>query len=317
MIEKLSGANFFVTGVTGFLAKIIVEKLLFSVPNVGKIYLLIRTKKNQSPADRLHKLMTSRVFNRLRSERKDAAEFIFQHLVVVSGDITMERLGMSDADIAMVQEDVNIFIHSAATINFNEPLADAVNQNVLGTLRLFAIAQHCKRLLAFTHISTAYVNCIKKGLVEEVVYPLDFDPQQMLDTLLEKSPEEIDKLTPQLLGEYPNSYTFTKSLTEHLLIQRRGNIPLLLFRPTIIGASYKEPSPGWIDTISAASALYVTAGVGVMKFMLAHRPDRIGDQVCFSSFFSLFLLPPSSSLCVPPPSVLFFIVFFIVVVFVV
>lgn len=279
IVEKLSGKNVFITGVTGFLGKIIVEKLLRSVPTIGKIFILIRTKKNQPPADRLNKLMSSRIFNRLRSERKDATEFIFKHLDVISGDITMDRLGMSDEDLQMVKDNINVFIHSAATINFNEPLVDAVNQNVLGTLRLFSIAQESKNLVAFTHISTAYVNCIKRGVVEEILYPLDFDPEEMLQTLLSKSPDQLAKLTSNILGEYPNTYTFTKSLTEHLLVRRRGNIPLVIFRPTIIGASYKEPVPGWLDSISAASALYVTVGVGVMKFMLTHQPDQIGDQV--------------------------------------
>jgi len=279
IVEKLSGRNFFITGVTGFLGKIILEKLLRSIPDIGTIYLLIRPKKDISSSERLSRLIKSRVFNRLRGERKDFEEYAIQHLRVIGGDVAIDKLGMSDEDIEVVKQNVNIIIHSAATINFTERLVEAVKLNVLGSLRLLSLAKQCKRMEAFTHISTAYVNCNKKGTIEEILYPLDFDPNEMLKTLLDLDPLEMDKKEQQLISGYPNTYTFTKSLTEHLLAERREHVPLLIFRPSIIGASYKEPSPGWLDTVSAASALYVTAGMGIMKFMLAHRPDRIGDQV--------------------------------------
>ena len=40
----------------------------------------------------------------------------------------------------------------------------------------------------------------------------------------------------ELLGDYPNTYTFTKSITEHLLLSMRGDMPLAIVRPAIIGA---------------------------------------------------------------------------------
>jgi len=279
--SKFAGRTVFITGATGFVGKIIVEKLLRSCPDVAKIYLLIRAKKDTGPQGRLASLMDGRVFNRLRLELGAEAysQLVAAKVGAMAGDVGKEECGLSADDVRTVEREVNIFIHSAATINFNEPMHVAVNLNVLGTLRLFAIAKRCAHLEAFTHISTAYVNCNKKGTIEEKLYPLDYAPQQMLQMLLDTDPAELERLTPKLIRGYPNTYTFTKSLTEHLLAQRREQVPLLIFRPSIIGASYKEPSPGWLDVISAASSLYLTAGVGVMKFVLARRPDSIGDQV--------------------------------------
>ena len=279
IIDKFDGRNILITGATGFLGKIILEKILRSIPNVGNIYLLIRPKKDTTPLQRLQKIIQSRIFNRLRSEREDFEEFAIDKMKVIAGDVARDKLGMSDEDIHLIQEQVNVIIHSAATVNFTEPLVEALNLNVLGSLRLFAIAKGCKKMECFTHISTAYVNCNKKGTIEEALYPLDFDPNTTLQNLLSMDPKQIASEEENLIAGYPNTYTFTKSLTEHLLAERRGNVPLLFFRPSIIGACYKEPTPGWIDTVSAASALYVTAGMGIMKFMLAHRPTRIGDQV--------------------------------------
>ena len=66
--------------------------------------------------------------------------------------------------------------------------------------------------------------------------------------------------TPSLLGNYPNTYTFTKSLTEKILAKDKGIHPITIVRPSIIGASWKEPFPGWVDTVSAAGALFLLGG---------------------------------------------------------
>ena len=51
----------------------------------------------------------------------------------------------------------------------------------------------------------------------------------------------VNALTPHLIGQRPNTYTFTKSLAEHVLLQEAEHIPIAIFRPSIIGAAWKEP----------------------------------------------------------------------------
>lgn len=41
---------------------------------------------------------------------------------IISGDITLDNLGMSQEDINTLTEDVTVVFHSAATVKFNEPL---------------------------------------------------------------------------------------------------------------------------------------------------------------------------------------------------
>jgi fatty acyl-CoA reductase len=53
----------------------------------------------------------------------------------------------------------------------------------------------------------------------------------------------IDVLTPRLIGNKPNTYTFTKHLAEHLLIMEGSSLPLAIVRPSIVGASWMEPFP--------------------------------------------------------------------------
>lgn len=54
--EFFAGRNIFITGATGFVGIALVEKFLRTVPNVGKIYLLIRPKKGKDIKERLTEL---------------------------------------------------------------------------------------------------------------------------------------------------------------------------------------------------------------------------------------------------------------------
>jgi len=48
-----SGRHIFITGGSGFIGKVLVEKILRSCPEVAGIHLLLREKKGAAPADRI------------------------------------------------------------------------------------------------------------------------------------------------------------------------------------------------------------------------------------------------------------------------
>lgn len=56
--DFLSGKNIFITGGTGFLGTILIERLLSSTTKIGKIYLLIRAKNGHSAESRVERLMS-------------------------------------------------------------------------------------------------------------------------------------------------------------------------------------------------------------------------------------------------------------------
>ena len=80
---------------------------------------------------------------------------------------------------------------------------------------------------------------------------------------------ELVANTKEILGNYPNTYTFTKALCERLIKRRRGDLPMTIVRPAIINTSYLEPFPGWLDSIAAAAAYFMFIGLGVVKEVYA------------------------------------------------
>lgn len=55
------GQNILVTGGTGFLGKVIIEKFLRCLPNTEQIFMLIRPKKGKDPKHRLDEVFSSPV----------------------------------------------------------------------------------------------------------------------------------------------------------------------------------------------------------------------------------------------------------------
>lgn len=51
----------------------------------------------------------------------------------------------------------------------------------------------------------------------------------------------VDEITPKLLRDQPNTYTYTKALGE-MVVQAEGkNLNVTIVRPSIVGATWQEP----------------------------------------------------------------------------
>jgi len=89
MIRKFyEGKTLLLTGTTGFLAKVILEKLLRSIPEIRRIYILIRPKLGKTPLERFKTdILESKAFDRLKKERPDWEEYVHKIVVPIDGDL--------------------------------------------------------------------------------------------------------------------------------------------------------------------------------------------------------------------------------------
>lgn len=257
-----SGKHILITGATGFIGKVLLEKLLRSCPEVAAIYCIIRPKNKQTVEERLAEITNSRLFDRLR---KDQPEFSSK-LHPIRGDMLLPELGLSPHDRHLLEENVSIVFHSAATVRFDEPLRIAVEMNVIAVRKMLTLCRKFQCLEAFVHVSTAYANC-DRPYIEETVYSPPVEPQKIIDVLEWMDDEMVDLFTPKLMGEKPNTYTYTKQLAEHLLTTEGADLPIAIIRPSIVGAAWKEPFPGWIDNYNGPSGIYIAAGRGLLRSM--------------------------------------------------
>jgi fatty acyl-CoA reductase len=68
-MEKVSiqdfyvGRSIFITGATGFMGKVLVEKILRSCPGIDRVYLLIRPKTDKDVRFRLQEMIKCKVMN--------------------------------------------------------------------------------------------------------------------------------------------------------------------------------------------------------------------------------------------------------------
>ncbi|XP_062276525.1 fatty acyl-CoA reductase 1 [Scomber scombrus] len=271
--EYYAGKNVLITGATGFMGKVLLEKLLRSCPGVKAAYVMVRSKAGQSPQARIADMINCKLFERLQEEQPGFAEKI----IAVNSDLTLPELDLSKEDQSILAENINIVFHCAATIRFNEPLKDAMKLNVLAPQKMVALAHRMKHLEIFIHISTAYANCDRE-LIEEVVYPPPVDYRRLIDTLDWMDDDLVLALTPKLIGERPNTYTYTKALAEYLVQQEAGDLNVAIIRPSIVGASWKEPFPGWIDNFNGPSGIFIAAGKGILRTMRASN-DAVADLV--------------------------------------
>ena len=140
MIDSFyEGKSLLVTGTTGFVGKVLIEKILYSLPHVKKIYIFIRPRKGSSVQERFRKeIIESPCFDRLR----DMHPSIFlEKIVPMGGDMLKDRVVLDEADERELIENVNVVMNSAASVDFNQRLDQALQINTLGTLRVIELAR--------------------------------------------------------------------------------------------------------------------------------------------------------------------------------
>ncbi len=193
----------FLTGATGLVGGNLIPRILKD-HNLTRLVLLIRGK-----SDIEAKLRVNRMLEAMTPEvSKDQVK---RHIQVVRGDITLNRLGLPETLYNRLASEVTHIIHSAATVQFQLLLECARSVNCTGTKNVMALAQSTQkngRLRRVAYISTAYVSGDREGRV--------------LETELECG------------QQFSNSYEQTKFEAERIVHQQMNELPITIFRPSII-----------------------------------------------------------------------------------
>uniref|UniRef100_A0A182J7H3 Fatty acyl-CoA reductase n=1 Tax=Anopheles atroparvus TaxID=41427 RepID=A0A182J7H3_ANOAO len=277
--EFYAGRDIFITGGTGFMGKVLIEKLLRSCCDLNNIFILIREKKQLTVNERIQEMQQLPLFEKLRKE----APHVLGKMVPIQGDVSLLGMGLSENDIERMRN-VSVIFHVAASVRFDDPLKTAILLNTRGTRELIRFAEKLSNLRVLMHVSSTYSNPDRYVIDEEVnvweyllpIYPAYADWRDTIRIAESFDEETIDVFAPKYMGFLPNTYVFTKSLAEQIVDEHKDVLPLILFRPSIVISSMKDPIPGWMDNFNGPVGLLVGCGIGLCRTMYCD-PNNIAD----------------------------------------
>ena len=164
MRDRLAGKSVLLTGASGFLGKAVMAALLRTAPDLGRLVVLLRAADDSAARRRLlDDVLPNDAFAALPATEL-RAKLEAGRIVPIAGDLeTASVSGPPEERFA----GVDVVIHCAATVSFEEPLDDALRLNTFGPARLLERVRSAGSEPHFVHVSTAYVADRRSGRVEE------------------------------------------------------------------------------------------------------------------------------------------------------
>ncbi|KAL4182553.1 hypothetical protein AMTRI_Chr11g150660 [Amborella trichopoda] len=282
IISSLQHKSILITGSTGFLAKILVEKVLRMLPEI----------------------LMKELFKVLREKHGSGFDsFVKEKIFPVVVDVGHESLGIEELDLRKnFWREVDIIVNVAATTTFDERYEVALEINPLGAKHVIDFAKKCGgRLEVLLHVSTAYVSGNQPGLIMEkpiklgdtlipnshldIDFKLKLVKSELEKARNERADEKIQHLAMKMLGMkrarlygWPNTYTFTKAMGEMLMGHLREDVPVVIIRPSIISSTFSDLFPGWMDGARTFDSIIVNFAKGKVRHFIA-KPNIPGDTV--------------------------------------
>lgn len=176
-------------------------------------------------------ICSSELFSKLHKQDPH----FFKRIQIIDGDINAMGLGLAALDRTELLNNVEIIVHLAADVRFDSPLQDICITNVRGTREILSIAKQMLHLLAFTYVSTAFSHCHRSHVLERF-YPAPIDPGKMI-SIAEKFADDssalLNVLSDKFIAPWPNTYTFSKAVSEELIRLAENDLPIIVIRPSI------------------------------------------------------------------------------------
>ena len=110
MRHSFAGKHVMLIGVTGFIGKVWLANTLLDLPEVERIYLLIRRQKSNPAERRFEKMVEdSPVFDPLFERHGDRfLDFLRDKIEVVEGDVTQPGLGFTPEIARRLQKNLDL-----------------------------------------------------------------------------------------------------------------------------------------------------------------------------------------------------------------
>ena len=179
--KLLAGKHILLIGVTGFIGKVWLAKILEEIPDIGRVYLLIRRQRSVTAQRRFEKIVDeSPIFGPFHDRYgEELGAFIEQKIEVVEGDISRPELGLNPEVCARLEANLDLVINSSGLTDFNPDLRQALTINIEGTIHLLDFIRGCKHA-ALQHLSTCYVAGFRDGRIPENIVP-NYTPRGLPD----------------------------------------------------------------------------------------------------------------------------------------
>jgi thioester reductase-like protein len=279
--QALAGKHVMLIGVTGFIGKVWLVNTLMDLPEIGRIYLLIRRQKSNPALRRFEKLVEeSPVFDPLFVRYgANLSRFLQERVEVVEGDVCQPGLALAPEISATLEAKLDLIINSSGLTDFNPDLRDALATNVDAAMNVARFVRKCDHA-GLLHLSTCYVAGARDGRVGEALRPdytpaglTQFDAEQewqALHQLVEqaerrsKSPEVTEELRQQALRREHAAKDLGGAALENQIRKNRYR----WLRDHLTEAGMKRAAElGWPNTYtltkSLAESLVSTHGVGL------------------------------------------------------
>jgi thioester reductase-like protein len=166
--SALRGKHILLIGVTGFIGKVWLVNTLMDLPDVARIYVLVRRQKSNPAQKRFEKLLEqSPVFDPLYERYGGGMlPFVNARVQVIEGDVTQPSLGISAGDCEYLRSKLDLIINSSGLTDFNPDLRDALNTNVDAAMNVLEFVRQSDHA-GLLHLSTCYVAGARDGRVTE------------------------------------------------------------------------------------------------------------------------------------------------------
>ena len=267
--RAMAGKHIMLVGVTGFIGKVWLSNTLLDLPEIEKIYLLVRRQKSNPAIRRFEKMVEeSPVFDPLYAKYgAEFPRFVQEKVEVVEGDLTASGLGLDPETLTFLQKNLDLVINSSGLTDFNPDLRDALTTNVDAAANVIEFIRQCDHA-GLVHLSTCYVAGARDGRVSEKLRPnytpvglADFDAEKEwrgLHELIKQAEKDAEgpavtaELTQQAVGKEHAAKNLQGAALENQL--RKGRIRWLKTHLTDAGMK-RAKELGWPNTYTLTKSL--------------------------------------------------------------